>query len=82
MKFVAGSTLQFYIGLHTGSFGVLFGALHLLPFPNSYCGSGTLLRMVKRFHAGRGVHSSTFVISELASRIEMQRAEGFFVDEH
>jgi hypothetical protein len=38
--------------------------------------------MVKHFHAGRGVNTSTFVISELASRLEMRRAESFFVDEH
>jgi hypothetical protein len=82
LEFVAGSTLQFYIGLHTGSFKVLFGGLRLCPFPDSYCGRGTLLKMVKHFHADRGVDSSTFVISELASREEMLRAEGFFVDEH
>ena len=82
LEFVAGSQLQFYIGLHTGSFKVPFGGLTLRPFPDSYCGSGTLLKMVKHFHAGRGVDSSTFVISELASREEMLRAEGFFVDEH
>jgi hypothetical protein len=65
LKFVAGSRLQFYIGLHTGtgSFKVPFGGLHLCPFPDSYCGSGTLLKMVKHFHAGRGVDNSTFVIS-------------------
>jgi hypothetical protein len=82
LKFVAGSTLQFYTGLHTGSFRVPFGELHLCPFPDSYHGSGTLLRIVKDFHAGRGVGTSTFVISELNSRVEMQSAEGFFVDEH
>jgi hypothetical protein len=76
LKFVDGSTFQFYIGLHTGSFKVPFGGLHLCPFPDSYCGSGTLLKMVKHFHAGRGVNTTTFVISELASRLEIRRAEG------
>ena len=38
--------------------------------------------MVQHFHAGRGVDTSTFVISEFASRKEMQSAQGFFVDEH
>ena len=38
--------------------------------------------MVKHFHAGRGVNTTTFVISELASRLEMRRAESFFVNEN
>jgi hypothetical protein len=35
LKFVDGSTFQFYIALHTGSFKVPFGGLHLCPFPDS-----------------------------------------------
>jgi hypothetical protein len=60
LKFVAESDLQFYIGLHTGSFGVPFGGLTLCPFPDSYCGSGTLLVAVE--HCSRC--SSIFMQAE------------------
>jgi len=82
LEFVAALPLQFYIGPHARKFSVQLGGLHLQPFPDAFAGSGKLLAMVKKFHSDRGVRTSTFVIRELHTKVEMKQFERFLVDEH
>ena len=70
---------QFYFGFHS----VLTQQPVQLnaPFVDSYCGSGSLLRIIKQLHATHGAETATLVVVAHEQKSVMLQFEGLVADE-
>jgi hypothetical protein len=67
---------QFYFGVHVTKGHVQLYA----PFPDAYCGSGPLCKILKKFHKTHGSETATIVVTKHAQKEGMFQFEKLVVD--
>jgi hypothetical protein len=77
--FVSQNTkFQFYFGLHSVS--TRHPVQLYAPFHDSYCGSGSLLKVIKQLHKMHGSETATIVVTKHAQKEGMLQFEKLVVD--
>ena len=79
IEFVSQSTkFQFYFGIHSVS--TRHPVQLYAPFPDSYCGSGSLLKVIKQLRTNHGSETATIVVTTHAQKQGMLQFEKLVVD--